>query len=108
MKKLPIESVANRWLELKNQIKEAEKELSELKPALEDALKSAPEKAREFHGWRFSLVEFVSESFSLSRAKTDLGKKAFAVFKKEWGAFISKSECSQIRMSFQGGEKKAA
>lgn len=101
MKKLSIEKAAKRWIELKTLQKETEKEFSELKPLLEEALKEEEEKALELNGWKFSLVEFEKENFSLSKAKEKIDGRTLA-------PFISTSNVVQIRTSWQGGDEKEA
>lgn len=102
-KKPKIEGVAKRWVELKAQTKEIDREMGELKPILEDALRVSHNKIIEIAGWRFSLVEFLKESFSLSKAKEKIDGRVLA-------PYITESEVVQIRASWQGGEdeKKGA
>jgi hypothetical protein len=100
-KKPNIEDVAKEWIGLKTQLKEIEKSIDELKPNLEEYLSQLPEHSEEFHGWRFSLVEFVKESFSLSKAKEKIDGRTLA-------PYITETSVTQIRTSWQGGEEKKA
>lgn len=96
-KTLTIEAAAAEWISLKTKNKFNEKRLDELKKVIEPFLKELPEKTKDFHGWKFSLVEFEKQSFSLAKAKEKLDGRLLS-------PYISTSTCIQIRTSWQGGE----
>lgn len=100
-KKITPEAAAKEWIELKSQSKGLEKRLDELKSILEPALREAPEKSAEWHGWKFSLVQFEKDSFSLSKAREKLDGRILA-------PYVTSSAVVQIRTSWQGGEQKEA
>lgn len=97
-KKQNMEKLAREWVALKEQEKETEKRLNELKSKFQPFLKGVSDHSVELAGWRFTLVEFEKESFSLSRAREKLPEKTLA-------PYISKVDVMQIRTSWQGGEK---
>ena len=96
--KLTVDKAALLWLDLKKQAKEIEKSIDDLKPILETALSKEKSKRMELHGWRFTLVEFVKENFSLSKAKEKIDGRILS-------PYITESKCRQIRTSWQGGEE---
>ena len=98
-KKQKIADVAKRWVELAAQAKEIEKEKAEIKPVLEGFLAEAEGKTMEVNGWRFSLVEFLKETFSLSKAKEKVDGRVLA-------PYITETPVVQIRTSWQGGDGK--
>lgn len=99
-KKLGLKKASERWLELKAMAKDIERGLAELKPVIEEGLADS-EGSYEAHGWKFSLVKFEKESFSLSKAREVLDGRVLA-------PYITTSEVTQIRTSWQGGEEKEA
>jgi len=98
--KLTPEAAAKEWIALKAQEKALDERLDELKAVLEPALRAVPEKTIDYHGFRFSLVEFERESFSLSKAKEKMSLKVLR-------PFISKSPVVSIRATWQGGGVEA-
>ncbi len=104
-RKLSLEKTAVRYMSLKAEQKKIEGELGSLKATLETALRESEDGTREFVGWRFSLVEFEKESFSLSKAREKITEKVLK-------PFITKAFVTQIRYSWQGvnleAEDKAA
>lgn len=100
-KKLTAQMAAKEYVHLKTDLKFLEKRLEELKEVIEPALRELPEKTAEWHGWKFSLVEFEKENFSLSKAREKIDGRTLA-------PFVTVSPIVQIRTSWQGGEEEFA
>jgi len=100
-KKSTSEAAAKEWITLKASQKAVEKRLDQLKPVIEAALSAAPENVVEFHGWKFTLVEFEKDSFSLSKAREKIDGRVLA-------PYVTTSNVVQIRSSWQGGDEVAA
>lgn len=88
---------AKKWIALKAKEKKIEKQFQELQAVLEPALRSTPEKKAEFHGWKFSIVEYVRRSFSLKAAEKQIDAEILA-------PYVSESDVVTIRTNWEGGE----
>jgi hypothetical protein len=99
-KKLSVEDAAKEWIELKTMEATIEARRREIRAVLEPALEEAPDKLLEFHGWKFLLVSFERESFSLSKAKEKIDGRILA-------PYITASTSVQIRATWKGGAERA-
>lgn len=99
-KKLSVEEAAKEWIELKTMDETIEARRREVRAILEPALEAAPDKLLEFHGWKFLLVRFERESFSLKAAKEKIDGRVLA-------PYITASTSVQIRSTWKGGSERA-
>lgn len=101
-KKLIPEKAAKEWIILTAQAKKIANRLEELAEFLKPLLEEEPDKAADWNGWRFKLVEYEREAFSLQKAR-DAG-----VDGRILAPYISRSQVKFIKPTWQGGDELAA
>lgn len=98
--KLTVESAAKEWIELKSMDETIERRREELRAILLPALEAAPDQVLELHGWRFVLVKFLRDAFSLSKAREKIDGRVLA-------PYITTTEVESIRATWKGGKPEA-
>lgn len=95
------EQAAKEWIQLKEQGMLIEKRLANVKHVLLAHLQEQPDKSCEFIGYKFSLIETSREHFKLKDAKAKIDNRILK-------PYISITEFTQIRTSFQGNDDELA
>jgi hypothetical protein len=101
MKKITPDEAAKEWLELETEAKRIEARFDELQKVLDPVLERTKDKYALFHGFKFKVIEFEKENFSLA-----LARKSKLIPKRILKKFVSFSDVRYIRTYFAGGKEE--